>query len=73
MLHAVVALVAEGPQRRVEDALLRALASGADPGVVGERGAADDRDGAVGAAVSLVVGHLSGSSRGRDSAVADRG
>ena len=54
---AVVALVAEGAQRGVEDALLRALPAGPDLRVVGERRAPDDRDGAVGATISLVVGH----------------
>ena len=45
---AVVALLTEGTQRGVEDALLRPLPPGPDPGVVGEGGAAHDRDGAVG-------------------------
>ena len=53
----VVALFTEGAQRRVEDALLRALPAGSDPRVVGERRAPDDRDGAVGATISLVVAH----------------
>ena len=55
---AVVALLTEGSQRGVEDALLRALPPSADPGVVGERSAANDRDRAVGPVVSLIVGHL---------------
>jgi hypothetical protein len=54
----VVALLAERPQRGVEDPLLRPSSSGADTGVVGERGAATDRDGTLRVLFSLVVGHL---------------
>src|SRR6266536_2619544 len=47
----------DGAQGRVEDALLRPLPPGPDPRVVRERSAANHRDGAVRAPVSLVVRH----------------
>ncbi len=52
---AVITVLAERPQRGVEDALLRALPPEPDARVLGERRAAHDRDTAVGAARSLVA------------------
>ncbi len=61
----MVALLTEGAQRRVEDALLGPLSPGADLRVVGEGSAANDGDSALGGPVSLVVGHPGSSGHGR--------
>ncbi len=55
---AVVPVLAEGLQRRVEDALLRPLAPGPDLRIVRERSPANHRDGTVGVPIPLVVRHL---------------
>ena len=69
---AVVPLLPEGAQRRVEDALLGPPPADADLGVVGERRAANDRDGAVGGpsrTLSGIVGPSGAPRRRNDNGV----
>src|SRR5205823_12651587 len=53
----VIALVAERPERGVEDSLLRALPPRPDLRVVGKRGPPSERQRPAGPPVTIVIGH----------------